>query len=77
MYREEIKSLNVLNLYTDTLWISTEQEIVGDKTNEIPMIPELIARLLFADVVCTGDVLNTQRENVKAVKEKKENMLLS
>lgn len=41
------------------------------------MIPELIARLLFVDVVCTGDVLNTQRENVKAVKEKKENMLLS
>lgn len=70
MYSEEIKPLNVLNVYSDRLGMSIEQEMIADKTNEIPMIPEIIKRLDLKGVICTWDALNTQKENVKAVKEK-------
>ena len=45
MYKEEVKPLNVLNVYSDKLGISIEQEVVEDKTNEIPMVPILVERL--------------------------------
>jgi len=70
MYSEAIKPLNVLNVYSDTLGISVAQEIIEDKTNEIPMIPIIIEKLDLTGVICTWDAMNTQRENIKAVKEK-------
>ena len=70
MYSEEIKPLNVLNVYADTLGISIDQEIIEDKTNEIPMIPIIIERLDLRGIICTWDAINTQRENVAAVKAK-------
>ena len=70
MYSEEIKPLNVLNVYSDSLGISIDQEIIEDKTNEIPMIPVIIERLDLKGVICTWDAINTQRDNVSAVKAK-------
>lgn len=45
MYKEEIKPLNVLNVYSDRLGITVEQEKIEEKTNEIPMIPILVNKL--------------------------------
>ncbi len=70
MYSEEIKPLNVLNVYSDSLGISVAQEMIQDKTNEIPMIPIIIEKLDLKGIICTWDAINTQKENVKAVKEK-------
>ena len=47
-----------------------EQEMIEEKTNEITAIPEVIKRLNLKNVICTCDALNTQKENVKAVRAK-------
>ena len=47
-----------------------EQEMIEEKTNEITAIPEVIKRLNLKNVICTWDALNTQKENVKAVRVK-------
>ena len=67
--RDNIKPLNVLNVYSDKLQYCIEQEMIEDKTNEIPTIPILIERLNLKGVICTWDALNTQTDNVKAVIE--------
>ena len=65
--RDTVKALNVLNVYSDSLQMCVEQEIIEEKTNEIPAIPEVIKRLNLKGVICTWDALNTQVSNVKAV----------
>ena len=57
---EETKPLNVLNVYSDKLEMCIEQEIIEEKTNEINL----------KNVICTWDALNTQKENIKAVRAK-------
>ena len=66
----EIKPLNVLNVFSSKYGIGIDQEMIEEKTNEITAIPKIIERLNLKGVVCTWDVLNTQKENVKAVVEK-------
>ena len=67
---EETKPLNVLNVYSDKLEMCIEQEMIEEKTNEITAIPEIIERLNLKNVICTWDALNTQKENIKAVRAK-------
>ena len=64
---EETKPLNVLNVYSDKLQMCIDQEMIEEKTNEITAIPDVIKRLDLTNVICTCDVLNTQKDNVKAV----------
>lgn len=71
MYSSSIKPLNVLNVYSDKLQMCIAQDMIEEKTNEIPAIPEVIKRLDLKEVVCTGDALNTQTESIKAVIGKK------
>lgn len=65
--RDNIKPLNVLNVYSDKLQYCIDQEMIDEKSNEIPSIPVLIKRLNLKGVICTWDALNTQTENTKAV----------
>ena len=67
---EETKPLNVLNVYSDKLEMCIDQEMIEEKTNEITAIPEIIERLNLKNVLCTWDALNTQKENIKAVRAK-------
>ena len=67
---EETNPLNVLNVYSDKLEMCIEQEMIEEKTNEITAIPEILERLNLKNVICTWDALNTQKENVKAVRAK-------
>lgn len=66
---EAIKSLNVLNVYSDQLDMCIAQEMIEEKTNEITAIPAVIERLDLENVICTWDALNTQKNTVKAVIE--------
>ena len=67
---EETKPLNVLNVYSDKLEMCIDQEMIEEKTNEITVIPEIVERLNLKNVICTWDTLNTQKENIKAVRAK-------
>ncbi len=71
LFYDEMKPLNVLNVYSDKLEMCIDQEMIEDKTNEIPTIKKIIERLELKDVICTWDALNTQKSNVKAVIDKK------
>lgn len=64
---EEVKSLNVLNAYSNNYGICLASEQIDKKTNEIPAIPIILERLKIKDTIVTWDALNTQKTNVKKV----------
>lgn len=65
--RVEVKSLNVLNVYSSKNSMCIASEIIKNKTNEITVIPKIIKRINLKGSVATWDALNTQKKNVKAV----------
>lgn len=71
LFYDEKKPLNVLNVYSDRLEMCIEQEMIEEKTNEIPTVKNIIERLELKGAICTWDALNTQKANVKAVIDKK------
>lgn len=70
-FLEKQKPLNVLNAYSNKFGVCLASEMIDDKTNEIPTIPIILQRLKIKDVVITWDALNTQKENIKCVIDKK------
>ena len=42
---EEIKTLNTMSIYSHNYGLSLVQDYIEDKSNEIPMGPELIKKL--------------------------------
>ena len=69
-FGDKVSPLNVLNVYSDRLQMSIEQEMIDSKTNEITAIPIVLDKLDLTNVICTWDALNTQKETVKKVIEK-------
>ncbi len=69
-YNEKQKPLNVLNAYSNKYGICLVSEMIEDKTNEIPTIPDILERFEVKDVIITWDALNTQTKNVEAVIKK-------
>lgn len=70
-YSEKCNPLNVLNAYSNKYGVCLASEKIEDKTNEIPTVPIILNRLTVKDNIITWDALNTQKENVKCVIEKK------
>ena len=66
-YQDKIKPLNVLNAYSNKYGICLASEMIEEKSNEIPTIPEILKRFNVKGNIITWDALNTQTENVKAV----------
>ena len=66
-YNEKVKALNVLNLYSNNFGVCLASEMIDDKTNEIPTIPEILKRTSIKNCIITWDALNTQTKNVEAV----------
>ena len=65
---QEAKSpLNCLNVYSNKYGYCIYTKQINEKTNEIPMIEELIGGLNLNGIIVTWDALNTQTKNVKAV----------
>ena len=65
--RDKVKSLNVLNLYSNNLGLCVASEKIEDKTNEIPTIPKILDRINVKGNIITWDALNTQKFNVEKV----------
>ena len=65
--REAIKSLNILNIYSNNYQMCLASEMIDDKTNEITTIPTILNRVNAKGAIVTWDALNTQKENIKAV----------
>ena len=70
-YQNKIKPLNVLNAYSNKYGICLASEMIKEKSNEIPTIPEILKRFNVKGNIITWDALNTQIENVKTVVELK------
>ena len=66
---EEIKALNTMSIYSHNYGVSLVQDYIEDKSNEIPMGPELIKKLDLTNCILTADALNTQKDTVIAIKE--------
>ena len=66
---EEIKAINTMSIYSHNYGVSLVQDYIEDKSNEIPMGPELIKKLNLTNCILTADALNTQKETVKAIVE--------
>ena len=58
---EEIKALNTMSIYSHNYGVSLVQDYIEDKSNEIPMGPELIKKLDLTNCILTADALNTQK----------------
>lgn len=69
--RESIKSLNVLNVYSNNYQMCIASEIIEDKTNEITTIPSILKRINAKGSIITWDALNTQKTNIDSVIEAK------
>lgn len=65
--RDRVKSLNVLNVYSNNYKMCIASEMIDDKTNEITTIPTIINRINIKEAVVTWDALNTQKDNIEAV----------
>lgn len=65
--RDKVKSLNVLNVYSNNLGLCVASEKIEDKTNEIPTIPKILERINVKGNIITWDALNTQKLNVEKV----------
>ena len=63
------KTLNCLNVYSENMGICIVTKEINDKTNEIPATTEVVSSMDLKDIIVTWDALNTQKENVKAVKD--------
>lgn len=69
--RAKVKSLNVLNVYSNNLGMCIASEMIEDKTNEIPTIPKILDKINVKGNIITWDALNTQKENIKSVIQRK------
>ena len=74
---DEIKALNTMSIYSHNYGVSLVQDYIEDKSNEIPMGPELIKKLDLTNCILTADALNTQKETVTAIKEAKGDYVLA
>lgn len=60
------KMMNIVTAYTDT-GISLLQKTVEDKTNEIPVVKELIQMLDVKGMIITADAMHCQKETAKTI----------
>ena len=65
--RDKVKSLNVLNVYSNTLGLCIASEMIEDKTNEIPAIHKILDRINVKGNIITWDALNTQKLGIDKV----------
>lgn len=58
---------HLLSIVSHQLGLSVAQQAVDDKTNEIPVLQQMIKGLVLTGKVMTMDALNTQRETARAI----------
>ena len=68
--------VNTMSIYSTNYGISLIQDYISEKSNEIPMGPELLKQLNLKDCVVTADALNTQVKTIKAILKGKADYVL-
>ncbi|MDE5539258.1 MAG: ISAs1 family transposase [Bacilli bacterium] len=66
----EVKKMNAMSVYSVKNEICEATEFIDDKTNEIPMCPEILKRINIKDNIIVFDALNTQKETIKYIFDK-------
>lgn len=74
---EEIKPINTMSIYSHNYGVSLVQDYILEKSNEIPMGPELIKKLKLDNCILTADALNTQKETVEVIIKAKGDYVLA
>ena len=75
---DEVKPLNMLNVYSSKYQMCIASQMIDDKTNEIPNVEDLLKKLNIEGTIVSWDALNTQKTNVKAaIKGGTDYMLIS
>lgn len=64
---DKVLPTNVMSIYSHDYGMPIVQDFIEEKSNEIPIGPELIKQLNLSDSIITADALNTQKETVKAI----------
>lgn len=64
-----VPAAHLLSAFSQRLGVTLGQRPVDDKTNEIPVAPELISQLAVAGRVWTMDALLTQRAVAQAIRD--------
>ena len=67
---------NTMSVYSTNYGMSLIQDYISEKSNEIPMGPELLKKLNLVDCIVTADALNTQVETIKAILKGKADYVL-
>jgi hypothetical protein len=67
---DDAPGLHLLSAFSHQLEIVLGQRAVGDKTNEIPEIRELLERLTLEGMLVTVDAMHTQRETAELIAKK-------
>lgn len=65
--KQGVPAAHLLSAFSHRLGVTLGQRAVDDKTNEIPVAPELISQLVVTGRVLTMDALLTQREIARAI----------
>lgn len=73
----KILPANVMSIYSHDYGMSLVQDFIEEKSNEIPMGPNLIKQLNLSNSIITADALNTQKETVKAIIKAKGDYVLA
>ena len=68
--------VRILSAFSIGQGISLGQEIIGEKTNEIPAMQELVSKLDIKGCLVTADALNCQKKTCKAIIEANGDYLL-
>ena len=74
---DKVLPTNVMSIYSHDYGMAIVQDFIEEKSNEIPMGPELIKQLNLSDSIITADALNTQKETVKAIIKAKGDYVLA
>lgn len=73
---KEEKVVNTMSVYSNNYGISIIQDYIKEKSNEIPMAPELLKKLNLKGCVVTADALNTQVKTIEAIRDGKADYVL-
>lgn len=64
---EKQRPVNTMSVYSTNYGISLIHDYINEKTNEIPMGPELLKQLNLKGCIVTADALNTQRKTIDCI----------
>jgi predicted transposase YbfD/YdcC len=69
--------VHLLSIVSHRLGLTLKQQAVSDKTNEIPVLPDILKNLALAGKVLTMDALNTQRETAQTIIDNKADYVMA